>query len=184
MPLELKLPGTGRILQPTIGETILKNLALFLLFFSLAGCASPPTYSSVQGQVRPVASDTGRIFLYRSPSPLVRKRIGTYVLVDNRPVEFFSNKGVFFADLPPGPHQVWCSECIDRAHDEYKNPDFFETGQTINLNLMVGESRYISFVAPQPRGDAVYGLHFEHMTLIDPAEGSKEISNLPVVGQQ
>ena len=160
------------------GETILKNLALLLLFLPLAGCASPPTYSSVQGQIRPVASGTGRIFLYRSPSPLVRKRIRTYVLVDNRPVQFFSNEGVFFADLPPGPHQVWCSACIDPA-TRYKNLALVESGQTISLNLMAGESRYVSFDVLQPGRD---GLHFEHMTLTDPAEGTKEISNLPIIG--
>jgi hypothetical protein len=166
-----------------MGETILKNFALLLLFLPLAGCASPPRYSSVERQISPAASDTGRLFLYRSPSPLVRRRIRTYVVVDNQPVNFFSNEGVFFADLPPGQHQVWCSECIDPAA-RYKNLSLYETGQTINLNLMPGESRYVSFVAPQPYGDAVRGIHFEHMALIDPEKGRKEISNLPFIGHQ
>lgn len=161
----------------------MKNLALLLLFLPLAGCASPPAYSSVQGQIGPVASGEGRIVFFRSPVPGVRNRGTGFILVDNQPVDFH-NIGVFFADLPPGPHQISCTGCIDPAIQQ-GNLALFEAGQTINFNLMAGESRYVLFDArPTGQGDAVRGLRFEHMALIDPAEGRKDILALPFIGRQ
>jgi hypothetical protein len=162
---------------------VVTSLSLLATCFALlSGCASPPTYSSVQGQIGQVASNEGRLFFYRSPVPGVRNRGTGVVLLDNQPV-LFDNIGVSFADMPPGPHQISCSGCIDPVINQYKNLDYFEAGQTINFNIVEGESRYVLFDArPTGHGDAARGLRSEHMVLMDPAEGRQEILDLPFIG--
>jgi hypothetical protein len=89
-----------------------------------------------------------------------------------------ADKGVFYVDLPAGMHSVSCPKCQDPAKFQL---GLNQLGQVININLIAGQSRYISFDTLQTE-TAVIDLYLQHMSLVDPDQGSQEILDLPYIG--
>ena len=65
--------------------------------------------------------------------------------------------------------------CPKAADPEQLKMVFNKLGQIININLGAGESRYIEFEWAAVAGRL-------RMLLIDPAQGSQEILNIPYIG--
>jgi len=118
----------------------------------LFGCATGPTYTSVQSQVPAVAAGKGRVFFYRA-NQWVGSAIQPGILVDGQRVGTAVPNGYFFVDLPPGMHIISCER------------------QTATINLLAGQSRYVS-LEPFDSGDILWNVR---PILIAPAQGSQEI---------
>jgi len=90
----------------------------------------------------------------------------TDVLIDNQRVGSVADKGFFFVDVPPGTHSVSCNKCAGTGN--------YSPHQTVNISIGAGESRYVLF--------ETYATYFSRMILVDPAQGSQEILDLPYIG--
>jgi hypothetical protein len=142
----------------------------------LFGCVTGPTYSSLQSTIPPVASGKGRVFLYRFLTHSIIKN-GPEILIDGQSIGP-AKEGVLFVDLPLGRHTASGRRCIDTAAKPIDPGHFFyRAGQSVEFNLNLGKPVYILF-EPNPEVNA--GLR---MILVDPAQGSQEIADLPYVGQ-
>ena len=130
-----------------------------IALLALSACAKGPLYS--QSGIAPVASNKGRVFFYCSECALIT--IGQNVQIDGRPAGSVA-KGVFFADLSPGAHRVFCPRCYAPANGH----DYW--GQYLDIDLRAGEGYYISFVS-SPSG--------LHMTPVNATQGGQDVANLP-----
>jgi hypothetical protein len=146
-------------------------VSIFCLF--LFGCATGPTYSSMQSQIPPVVSGKGRVFFYQRFATGLEKLYARDILVDNQRVGS-AKEGVFFVDLPPGAHMVSLPGGADPAQQAGR--EFVKVGQIVNINLGAGESRYIEF------DPSVGARNHPQMVVVDPAQGSQEILDLPYIG--
>jgi hypothetical protein len=136
-----------------------------VLCLFMAGCASEPTYSSVQAKIPAVAPGNSRVFIYRKTGqvPDLGNLIGlgqlgqlkVDVLIDGQRVGQADPGRMFFVDLPPGMHSVGCDV------------------QITTFRLVAGESRYVSL-------ELYTSSSHQHLQpiLVHPDQGSQEISGL------
>ncbi len=138
---------------------------VFCLF--LVGCASGPTYSSMRSELPVLRAGVGRIFIYRSSGyvPDLGGAIGLGqlkidIFMDGLRVGRADPGCFFFVDLAPGTHLLSCDD------------------QTTRMNLVAGESRYVSLEV------YTYSRH-HHLRpiLVHPAQGSQEILGLHYPGR-
>jgi hypothetical protein len=156
---------------------IVRISLLGLVFLCLVECTAGPNYSSLQSEIQPVPPGDGRLFFYRRPRAGLQKLYNWTnpdILIDDRRVGSAEER-VFFVDLQPGTHVV---SCKGRCAASAKVPEIglFETGERITIQLRAGESRYVSF---EFLSDAFPPV--QRMVLIDPAQGSQEILDLPYI---
>ena len=128
---------------------------------ALSACAKGPLYS--QSGIPPVASNKGRVFLYCPECAYIT--FGQNIQIDGRPAGTVA-KGVFFVDLSPGAHRVFCAGCYAPA----KGRDYW--GQYLDIDLGAGEAYYIDF-ATSPGG--------LHMTAVNAIQGGQDVANLPTI---
>ncbi len=141
------------------------TLRVIALFFAVVGllalsaCAKGPLYS--QSGIQPVASNKGRAFLYCPECAYII--VGGSIQIDGRPAGTVA-KGVYFVDLSPGAHRVFCARCYAPAdgRDSW--------GQYLDIDLGAGEAYYISFVT-SPNG--------LHMTPVNATQGGQDVANPP-----
>ena len=128
---------------------------------ALSACAKGPLYS--QSEIPPVASNKGRVFLYCPECAYIT--FGQNIQIDDRPDGSVA-KGVFFVDLSPGAHRIFCARCYAPANGR----DYW--GQYLDIDLGAGEAYYISFVT-SPNG--------LHMTPVDATQGGQDVAILPYI---
>jgi hypothetical protein len=149
------------------------------------GCASSsgPTYSSLQSTIPPIPPGEARIFLYTSFE--YANALALEILVDGKRIRSIDEKGVFFVDLPSGPHSVICTKCAEPSNVHVLSESLgvgaiaynamfgADKGQVIRIAVTEGERCYVDIeaAAGAPR-----------MVLIDPAQGRQEILDLPYIG--
>jgi len=83
------------------------------------------------------------------------------ILIDGQRVWSAVTGEVFFVDLPPGMHSVFCDH------------------ETVNIRLDASESRYVALENYQVGGDILWHVR---PILVDPDQGSQEIENLHYIG--
>jgi hypothetical protein len=126
---------------------------------ALSACAKGPLYS--QSRIPPVASNKGRVFLYCPECAYIS--FGQNIQIDGQPAGTVA-KGVFFVDLSPGGHRVFCARCYAPANGH----DYW--GQYLDIDLGAGEAYYIAFVT-SPGG--------LRMTAVNATQGGQDVANLP-----
>src|SRR5665213_170224 len=125
-----RCPETINMTRSTSNICLLSVVCMFMF-----GCATGPTYSSMQSQIPTVESGKGRVFFYRSSSiaaSFIQPGLGGSAIqpdisIDGQRVGSAVPGKVFFVDLTPGTHSVFCQN------------------QTVTIHLGAGESRYVSF---------------------------------------
>jgi len=90
---------------------------------------------------------------------------GQNIQIDGRPAGTMA-KGVFFADVSPGAHRVFCARCYVPVDGR----DYW--GQYLDIDLVAGEAYYISFVTS--RGGP-------HMVPVNATQGRQDVANLPYI---
>lgn len=151
------LLGAPKLMALTLRAIPLCFAAIVLL--ALSACAKGPLFSQLGAP--PVASNKGRVFLYCSECAYIT--IGQTIQIDGRPAGTAA-KGVFFVDMSPGAHRVFCSRCYAPANGR----DYW--GQYLDIDLGAGEAYYISLVT-SPNG--------LHMTPVSATQGAQDVANLP-----
>ena len=140
-----------------LASTLLVSVVCALL----VGCATGPTYSSLQTEFPRVASGQGRVFFYRN-ALYAGAVFKPDILIDGQRVGSAVPGGVFFVDLPPGAHSVFCDQ-----------------QEIADMHLVAGETRYVSLDLYS--GD--WGLWHVRPILVDPDQGSQEILGLSYIHQ-
>jgi len=153
------LLGAPKLMALTLRVIALCFAAIGLL--ALSACAKESLYS--QSGTPPVASNKGRVFLYCPECAYIT--VGQNIQIDGRPAGTVA-KGVFFVDLSPGAHRVFCARCYAPANGR----DYW--GQYLDIDLGAGEAYYISFVT-SPGG--------LHMTPVNTTQGGQDVTNLPYI---
>jgi hypothetical protein len=151
--------GAPKLMALTFRVIALSFAAIGLL--ALSACAKGPLFS--QSGIPPVASNKGRVFLYCPECAYIT--FGQNIQIDGRPAGAVA-KGVFFVDLSPGAHRVFCARCYAPANGR----DYW--GQYLDFDLSAGEAYYISFVA-SPGGP--------HMTPVNATQGGQDVASLPYI---
>ena len=128
---------------------------------ALSACAKGPLYS--QSGIPPVASNKARVFLYCAECTYIT--FGQKIQIDGQAAGGVA-KGVFFVDLSPGAHRVFCTRCYAPANGR----DYW--GQYLDVDLGAGTAYYISFVT-SPGG--------LQMTPVDATQGGQDVANLPII---
>jgi hypothetical protein len=138
----------------------IKWLPVLLASTLFIGCATGPTYQESTAQMRPLAAENGRIFIYRKTS--LGAAVQPEVTVDGEPVGKAKPKGYFYVDLPPGSHEISAST---------------EAERNLKLTLDAGEEKYV-------RLEVKMGAFVGHVkpVLVDTAVGREEIQKMKYVG--
>ncbi|HYM17946.1 MAG TPA: DUF2846 domain-containing protein [Micropepsaceae bacterium] len=137
--------------------TAVGAIALFL-----AGCAtSGPTFMEMQTSSKPIAANSGRIYVYRTSA--LGAALQPSVKLDGMTVGDAVPEGYFFVDRPAGTYKLSTATEVDR---------------TVSLTLNSGEVRYV-------RLDVSFGFFVGHISpvLVDTAEAEKEIQKLHFTGK-
>lgn len=141
---------------------LLKGLCLALFIgVSLTGCASGPTYSTIQSTLPSIASEKGRIYFYREGSPF-GGGIQPSIMLDGVKVGDSVPGGVFFVDVGPGNHTVTTETEVTRK---------------LTFTLAAGQTRYVKSTVGL--GVIVYRVVPE---LVDEKVGAEEIKSLAYTG--
>lgn len=138
----------------------IKLLPVLLASTMFLGCATGPTYQESAAEMRPLAAENGRIFIYRTTS--FGAAVQPEVRVDGEPVGKAKPKGYFYVDLPPGSHEISAST---------------EAERNLNLTLDAGEEKYV-------RLEVKMGVLVGHVkpVLVDTAVGQEEIRKMKYTG--
>jgi len=128
---------------------------------ALGACASGPTYSSMQTAIPNVASDKGRIFIYRTA--VVGLAIQPDVRVNGEVVGSAAPQGFFYVDRPAGNYTIAATTEVERS---------------LSVTLAPGQTRYVRLAFS-------IGLFAGHVSpeLVDDAEGAKDIVGLHYTGR-
>lgn len=140
-----------------------RHFGIFPWVVSLAmfsACATGPTYEQSSAQVQPLATDHGRIFIYRKSS--LGAAVQPEVRVDGETVGKAKPKGYFYVDLPAGSHEISAST---------------EAERNLNLTLDAGEEKYV-------RLEVKMGAFVGHVkpVLVDVDAGREEIQEMKYTG--
>ena len=145
---------------------MLRNLSrLFIVgvvvALSLAGCASGPTFSTIQSTLPALAAEKGRVYFYRESSP-VGAAIQPSIMMDGKAVGDSVPGGVFFVDAAPGNHEVATSTEVERK---------------LTFTLGAGQVRYV-------RTNISFGIIAGRVQpeLVDSKVGAGEIAGLSYTG--
>lgn len=129
----------------------------------LAGCASGPTFSKISSTIPNLTSDTGRIYFYRSSSP-IGAAVQPSIMLNGKKVGDSEPGGVFFKNVSPGNYEVATSTEVER-----KLTFTIAAGQTRYVQTSVGMGFFVAHVYPE---------------LIDPKVGRAAIQDLSYTGKQ
>ena len=131
--------------------------------FVLTGCASGPTFSTISSTIPDLSSNMGRIYFYRSSSP-VGAAVQPSIMLNGTKVGDSIPGGVFFKDVSPGNYEVATSTEVKRK---------------LTFTLAARQSRYV---------ETLVGFGFlvgrVHPNLVDPKVGEKAIQDLAFTGKQ
>jgi Protein of unknown function (DUF2846) len=135
---------------------------LFVATIFLAGCATGPKFSDVQGGLPKLPASEGRVYFYRTSILGFAVQPGIYL--NGKEVGDCAPNGVFFKDLPPGDYEARVSTEVERK---------------VTFEVDKGEEKFI-------RCRIGMGLFVGHgiLELIDPAKARKDIAGLSYVGTQ
>jgi hypothetical protein len=128
----------------------------------LSGCASGPTYKDMHSGLAMPAPGNGRIFVYRSNSPLGMAIQPEVKLDENWVMGHAQPGGFFYADCPVGSHTLSCTT---------------ETECKATVPVAPGAA---SFVRLEPQIGLVVG-HIQPVA-VDPTQGEKEIQGYHYIG--
>lgn len=137
-------------------------LTMTLAVLVLAGCATGPKFSKISGTIPDLASAMGRIYFYRSSSP-IGAGVQPAIMLNGTKVGNSVPGGVFFKNVKPGNYEVATSTEVER-----KLTFTIAAGQTRYVLTTVGLGFFIGRVYP---------------TLVDPKVGSKAIQDLSFTGK-
>jgi hypothetical protein len=126
----------------------------------LAGCASGPEFAKAQNSITPLASNKGRIFIYRSTG--MGAAIQPDVLVNGVIAGTSKGNGIFYVDRDPGNVEVVIGTEVEKH---------------LTFTLAAGNVRYV-------KCDVNMGLFVAHIIpiLVDEKDAIKEISDLAFIG--
>lgn len=136
-------------------------IAFFLTAFAVAGCASGPSYQTVVNTLPRLESNMGRVYFYRSSSP-VGAAIQPSVYLNGQKVGDSVPGGVYFKDVEPGQYEVEVETEVKRK---------------VRFSMKAGQSQYIKFsisfgvIAGRVRPE-----------LVNSIQGAEEIKELAYIG--
>jgi hypothetical protein len=151
------------IAMGTAVNTALKvrHSAAWLLSLMLSACATGPTLTSMQDKIRAIPPDEGRIWFYRSSSP-VGSAMQPSIMLNGGKVGDSVPGGFFYIDTQPGPYVVTTAT---------------ETDYSVKFVLLAGQERFI-------RTSVSMGILVGRIApeLVDPDEARKDIANKSYTG--
>ena len=143
-------------------KPILKALVLFLTLFFLIGCASGPKYAEVAKSIPELASDNGRIYVYRNS--MFGGAIQPDVKLNGEVIGSSAPKGFYFVDRSPGNYKMMTSTEVDRTLSFV-----LEKEQTRFVRLNCSMGFFVGHVYPE---------------LVDDEVGKKEINDCSYVDEK
>jgi len=124
-------------------KSLLKLLCVFLLSLFFIGCASTgPKYSELVPTVSPVASDIGRIYIYRTV--VLGAAVQPDVKINGEVIGSAIPRGFFYVDRKPGAYEIMTSTEVDR-----KLSLLLEKGQTRFVRLNISMGFFVGHVYPE-----------------------------------
>ena len=100
------------------------------LALSMLACATGPKYRDVESDFPDLTAESGRIFFYRSSSP-VGGAVQPKIYLNDEVVGKSQPGGFFFVDRPPGDYRVRCTTEVKRE---------------LTFSLTPGEQKYVKTV--------------------------------------
>lgn len=140
-------------------KSMLKAATLFLTFSFLIGCASGPKYAEVAKTIPELASDKGRIYIYRNS--VLGAAVQPDVKLNGEVIGSSVAKGFYFVDRSPGDYKMMTSTEVDRALSFV-----LEKNQTRFVRLNISMGFFVGHVYPE---------------LVDDEVGKKEINECSYV---
>lgn len=141
----------------------MKTKLYFLMVLSLlyGGCASGPKFDVISKSIKPISSDQGRIYLYRTA--VYGTAVQPAVRLNGKVIGKAQPQGFFYVDRPPGTYEISTST---------------EAKRSLTLNLEGGDERYV-------RLEIQMGLFVGHVkpVLVDNTVGQKEIMKTKYIGE-
>ncbi len=141
-------------------KSFVKSALLLCVFVSMTGCASGPKYAEAIKNIQPLASDQGRVFIYRKSA--VGAAVQPAVRLNGETVGNAVPHGFFYVDRPPGQHQIETSTEVKRTLSFGLEP-----GQTRYVRLNIGMGFFVGHVWPE---------------LVENAVGSQEVQKCSYTG--
>ena len=138
-------------------------IAIVLMVFAVAGCATGPSYQKVANTLPQLEPDKGRIYFYRSGSPF-GSAVQPSVYLNGQKVGDAVPGGVYFKDVEPGEYEVKVETEVERK---------------INFPIKVGQSRYIKFTVSMG-----FFAGRVRPSLVDRIQGAEDIKGLAYIGGQ
>lgn len=130
-----------------------KFISIVCTFFIMVGCASGPSFNEYSSSIPDMASDTGRIYIYRSSA--LGAAIQPKIRINGEVVGNAVPKGFFYVDRPAGNYEISAST---------------EAKRSLTLGLEPGDERYV-------RLEVKMGLLAGHIkpVLVENSVGKQEI---------
>ncbi len=128
----------------------------------LTACATGTRIADMGGQIQPARAGMGRVWFYRSASP-VGSAVQPTIYLNGQAVGRSMPNGAFYRDLPPGDYRVTTTTEVERQ---------------LTFTLSPGEERFVrTFVMP--------GFFVGHVgaELVEPAEGREDVATKAFTGQ-
>ena len=141
----------------------MRKMSVLLVLALGVGCASGPKYAEIEGQIPPVPSDKGRIFVYRAGS-MFGAAIQPAVFLNDEKVGSSIPGGFFFLDRSPGNFEVKCAT---------------ETDHRVTFTLAARETLYVQTTMAM-------GFFVGHAIpkLVDPQDGKAGVRKCSYTGTE
>lgn len=138
-----------------------RGLLFALVSLAIAACATGPQLSTLSDYLKPPAPEHGRIYFYRTGSP-VGAMVQPSIRLNGEVIGSAVPGGVFFADRLPGNYSVSVAT---------------ETERSLSLNIVAGQVYYVRF-------DISMGFLVGRVSpsLIPADSGATEVAQLAFVG--